>query len=116
MTKKKEKSFEDEAREQSKKYLQAKNKIRLVKWLAKKDEELRSIQGEIEEMLKKCKKGDFSELPSISTKEEEKILPSIDWNLALDASNAGLPATQAYTVTTSTGTNLASIADKVIGN
>ena len=73
MTKKKEKTFEDNIKEQSRKFIETKNKLRLVKWLASKEEEMMSLELEVKSMLVDCKKGDFSNLPDLSQKEQENI-------------------------------------------
>lgn len=102
----KKKTFEEEAKEQAKKYAASKNKLRLMKWLAGKEEGLQYIQNEVKEMLENCKKGDFSKLPGLTSEEEKTIIGDFKWT----------PSAMNNLVATGYSTNIASIADKVIAS
>lgn len=123
----KELSFEESAREQAKQFAMKKNKMRLVKFLAEKEEAIRRLEMEVEEVLQECKKGDFSSLPELTKKQEEDTWQTVtldnqtfsDWpTYGVDTYTVTCDAgvTTNATADTTAFTKLNTIADKIITN
>lgn len=110
------KSFEEEIQEKAKKMAEESNKLRLVKWLMKKNAEMLDLQSEIKRVIQECKEGNFNSLPALTTEETKAITQN--WSqLDMLYRDTGRPAKNpvgVFTASTADADNAYTIANTVL--
>lgn len=103
-TEKKEETFEEAVRREAKERAKDRNRFRLIKWLTIKDSAIAQMESDIETMIENCKNGNFSDLPELSEKEEDKLQ---GWTGVVSPTKVFKNLTNNYTPGSTTITNLA---------